>query len=183
MRREPSRRWPRRARRARRSFCVPASLRSCPLPSFVPIASLWASLFGRQRFSVRLVKRTDRAFRANGVSQREREGASVRRRVLLGLGTAGATAAFLLLGGILSSPRASDPIKDAIAAARTTAQQQDALARLLAGLSTGDTAGYVRELERRVERDRQDADALTLLGLSYQQRGRETGDPSFYTLS
>jgi len=107
----------------------------------------------------------------------------VRRRVLLGLGTAGATAAFLLLGGILSSPRASDPIKDAIAAARTTAQQQDALARLLTGLSTGDTAGYIRELERRVERDRQDADALTLLGLSYQQRGRETGDPSFYTLS
>ena len=107
----------------------------------------------------------------------------MRRRVLLGLGTAGAAAAFVLFGGILSSPRASDPIKEAIVAARTTAQQQDALGRLLAGLSTGDTAGYVRKLERRVERDPHDADALTLLGLSYQQRARETGDPTFYTLS
>jgi tetratricopeptide (TPR) repeat protein len=107
----------------------------------------------------------------------------VRRRVLLGLGAAGAAAAFLLFGGILSSPRASDPIKDAIAAARTSAQQQDALGLLLAGFSTGDTAGYVRKLERRIAAHPQDADALTLLGLSYQQRGRETGDPTFYKLS
>jgi tetratricopeptide (TPR) repeat protein len=34
-----------------------------------------------------------------------------------------------------------------------------------------------------VQRDPADGDALTLLGLAYQQRGRETGDPSFYTLS
>src|SRR5437667_63844 len=69
------------------------------------------------------------------------------------------------------------------AAAGPAAAKQDALTRLLAGLSTGDTAGYVHKLERRVAAHPQDADALTLLGLSYQQRARETGDPTFYRLS
>jgi tetratricopeptide (TPR) repeat protein len=89
----------------------------------------------------------------------------------------------LLLGGILSGSHAVDPIRAAIAAARPAAAKQDALTRLLAGLSTGDTAGYVRKLERRVAAHPRDADALTLLGLSYQQRARETGDPTFYRLS
>ncbi|HET7745242.1 MAG TPA: tetratricopeptide repeat protein [Gaiellaceae bacterium] len=107
----------------------------------------------------------------------------MRRRVVFGLAAAGITAAFLLLGGVFSTPRAPDPVEEAIAAARTNAQRQDALSRLLVGLSSGDTAGYVRKLERRVRLDPENADALTLLGLSYQQRGRETGDPSFYSLS
>jgi tetratricopeptide (TPR) repeat protein len=89
----------------------------------------------------------------------------------------------LLLGGIFSNSHPVDPLTAAIAAARPTAARQDALSRLLAGLSTGDTAAYVRELERRIAAHPQDADALTLLGLSYQQRGRETGDPTFYKLS
>lgn len=107
----------------------------------------------------------------------------MRRRLLLGLAVAGIGVAFLLLGGIFSSPRAPDPVREAVAAARTNAQRQDALSRLLVGLSSGDTAGYVRKLERRVRLDPENADALTLLGLSYQQRGRETGDPTFYSLS
>jgi tetratricopeptide (TPR) repeat protein len=106
-----------------------------------------------------------------------------RRNVLTGLGAAGVAATVLLLGGILSGPHAVDPIRAAIAAAGPAAAKQDALTRLLAGLSTGDTAGYVRKLERRVAAHPRDADALTLLGLSYQQRARETGDPTFYRLS
>ncbi len=106
-----------------------------------------------------------------------------RPRVLLGLGTAAIAAVVLLFGGIFSSSDAIDPIRAAVAAARPAAAKQDALSRLLAGLSTGDTAGYVRKLERRIAAHPQDADALTLLGLSYQQRGRETGDPAFYKLS
>jgi tetratricopeptide (TPR) repeat protein len=106
-----------------------------------------------------------------------------RQRVLVGLGAAGVAAAVLLLGGIFSSSRAVDPITAAIAAARPAAAEQDALSRLLAGLSTGETAGYVRKLERHIAGHPQDADALTLLGLSYQQRARETGDPAFYKLS
>src|SRR5437870_261595 len=89
-------------------------------------------------------------------------------------GAAGVATAVLLLGGTLSGSEAVDPIRAAIAAARPAAAKQDALTRLLAGLSTGDTAGYVRKLERRVAAHPQDADALTLLGLSYQQRARET---------
>src|SRR5256885_23295 len=71
----------------------------------------------------------------------------------------------------------------ATAADGPAAAKRDAVTRLVAGLSTGDTAGYVRKLERRAAAHPQDADALTLLGLSYQQRAREAGDPTFYRLS
>jgi tetratricopeptide (TPR) repeat protein len=106
-----------------------------------------------------------------------------RRNVLLGVVTAAIAVAVLLLGGILSGPRAVDPIRAAIAAAKPAAAKQDALTRLFAGLSSGDTAGYVRKLERRTAAHPRDGDALTLLGLAYQQRARETGDPTFYKLS
>jgi tetratricopeptide (TPR) repeat protein len=57
------------------------------------------------------------------------------------------------------------------------------LDRLLAGLSTGDTARYVATLEATLERTPADVESLTLLGLAYQQRQRETGDPTYLTLS
>jgi len=91
----------------------------------------------------------------------------------------GVIAAFLLFGGIFSSLRTVDLGRDAIAATA----QQDALGQLLAGFSTGDTAGYVAKLERHVATHPRDGNALTVLGLSYQQRARETGDPTFYKLS
>jgi tetratricopeptide (TPR) repeat protein len=106
-----------------------------------------------------------------------------RGRVLLGIGAAGITAAVLLLGGVFSGSPAVDPLKLAAAGATPSAADQDSLRRLLEGFSTGDTSVYVRKLERRVERQPRDADALTLLGLAYQQRARETGDPVFYRLS
>lgn len=109
---------------------------------------------------------------------------SVRRRnALVGIGAAGIAATVLLFGGILSGSKTVDPIRAAIAAAGPAAAKQDALTRLVAGLSTGDTAGYVRKLERHVAAHPHDADVLTLLGLSYQQRARETGDPTYYKLS
>ncbi len=39
------------------------------------------------------------------------------------------------------------------------------------------------QLEQRVASSPQDAEGLSLLGLAYQQRARETGDPSFYPRS
>src|ERR687887_526514 len=85
---------------------------------------------------------------------------------------------FARLGGPVRSP--TEPPRRG---GRTSSgTRRDALVGL-AGLSTGDTAGYVRKLERRVAANPRDADALTLLGLSYQQRARETGDPTFYKLS
>jgi tetratricopeptide (TPR) repeat protein len=80
-----------------------------------------------------------------------------------------------LLGGIL----AGDP--SAGSASQTTPEV--AAGRLLDGFATGDTAADVSELERRVQTNPEDAEGLTLLGLAYQQRVRETGDPSFYPRS
>jgi tetratricopeptide (TPR) repeat protein len=55
--------------------------------------------------------------------------------------------------------------------------------QLLQGFSTGDTEGQVARLEQRVDENPRDAEGLSLLGLGYQQRARETGDPSFYARS
>ena len=107
----------------------------------------------------------------------------MRRRVLLGSAAAALSAAALLFGGALSGPRPVDPLGGALAFAGTTGAEQDALSSLLAGLSTGKTAAYVHSLEQRVAHDSQDGQALALLGLAYQQRARETGDPTFYSLS
>ena len=47
-------------------------------------------------------------------------------------------------------------------------------------LRAGDAAALVRELEQKVAAEPEDAPAHVLLGLAYQQRARETGDPAFY---
>jgi tetratricopeptide (TPR) repeat protein len=92
----------------------------------------------------------------------------------------------LLFGGVFtdgepeSTVRVFSPPQTAIDG---LADPNAALAELLAGFSTGDTAAFAAELESIVERTPSDSDALTLLGLTYQQRARETGDPSFYSLS
>jgi tetratricopeptide (TPR) repeat protein len=58
-----------------------------------------------------------------------------------------------------------------------------AAGQLLTGFSPGDTALYLRDLEQRVADDPKDSESLLVLGLAYQQRARETGDPSFYPRS
>ena len=60
---------------------------------------------------------------------------------------------------------------------------REPLADLLAGFSTGDTLAYARALEERTTADPDDVDAHVLLGFAYQQLARETGDPSFFSLS
>ena len=106
-----------------------------------------------------------------------------RQRVLIAVAAAGIAATVLLLGGAFSGAPGGDRLAVAARAAASRSTDDGALDTLLAGFSTGDTAGYVRKLERRVAVDPKDGDALTLLGLAYQQRARETGDPTFYALS
>jgi tetratricopeptide (TPR) repeat protein len=96
-------------------------------------------------------------------------------RLLIGVGAALAASGALLFGG--SSRQALRPV------AAHAASDQSSLGQLLAGFSTGDTATFVRRLERRVRLDPRDGQTLTLLGLAYQQRARETGDPAYYGLS
>ncbi len=100
----------------------------------------------------------------------------------MGIAAAALAATALLLGGVLSGTPAGDRLAAPASAAPTSADQAS-LGRLLEGFSTGNTAGYVRMLERRIAAHPKDSDALTLLGLAYQQRARETGDPTFYSLS
>lgn len=94
------------------------------------------------------------------------------RRRLLFATTALAAAAAGLLGGVL----AGEPPAGGASSVRPLA----AAGRLLDGFSAGDTAAYVAALERRLAANPADAEGLMLLGLAYQQRARETGDPSFY---
>ena len=107
---------------------------------------------------------------------------SKQRRALAVAGVVVAAAAAVLFGGILADGSGQSVLSADASAARDAADQ-DSLNGLVAGFSTGNTAGYVRELERRVAASPRDGDALTLLALAYQQRGRETGDPAYYRLA
>jgi tetratricopeptide (TPR) repeat protein len=98
----------------------------------------------------------------------------MRRRLLFAV-TALTAAATALLGGVL----AGEPGAGTAAGVRSEA----AAARLLDGFAPGDTRAYIDALERRVAASPDDAEGLMLLGLAYQQRARETGDPSLYPIS
>ena len=91
-------------------------------------------------------------------------------------GTAAAlVAAVSLVGGALRGSGGSTravPVK-ASAAGETFA----------AGFSGGDTASFVRRLVDELRAHPGDAQGYTLLGLAYQQRARETGNPAYYTKS
>ena len=95
-----------------------------------------------------------------------------RTRIAVGAATLAVAAAAVLLGGVL---------RDSASQAAPTASDPDAAPWLQAGFALGlDTQGLVRELQSRVRTAPQDAQSLTLLGLAYQQRARETGDPIYY---
>ena len=103
-----------------------------------------------------------------------------RTRLVLGLATASVLATVLLLGGVFAGSPSSVA---AASGASFDGSEQTALGQLVAGFSTGDTAGFVSRLERQVSRQPADSQALAMLGLAYQQRARETGDPTYYTRS
>jgi tetratricopeptide (TPR) repeat protein len=98
-----------------------------------------------------------------------------RRRTAVVVAASVIAAAAALFGSVL----AGDPPAQSARAPRPEA----AAGQILQGFSPGDTAAYVEELVARVERNPADSEGLTLLGLAYQQRARETGDPSFYPRS
>ncbi|MDQ3890730.1 MAG: hypothetical protein M3312_09320 [Actinomycetota bacterium] len=112
-----------------------------------------------------------------------RAGVVAKWRILAGGGAAVAVASAFLFGHPVGQQSERALRGTAAASAARGASDQSSLGQLLAGFSTGDTAAYVRRLERRVEREPRDGEALTLLGLAYQQRARETGDASYYRLS
>jgi len=94
-----------------------------------------------------------------------------RNRVAFAGAAAVLTAAALLLGGAFRGSSAAAP-----------AAPSGAETRFEAGFALGDTASLVRNLQVEL-RAHPNAHAYGLLGLAYQQRARETGDPSYYTKS
>jgi tetratricopeptide (TPR) repeat protein len=99
----------------------------------------------------------------------------MRTRILIAAAVLTAAAFGALFGGLFrdSSPAASAALAGAQAA-------ED----FKAGFSlNASTASLVAELQSRLQANPQDEHSYVLLGLAYQQRARETGDPSYYPKS
>jgi tetratricopeptide (TPR) repeat protein len=94
----------------------------------------------------------------------------VQARLALAAGAAALAAAALLLGGLHRGAAAGGAV-------RPTAES------LGSGFGSGDTAGLVRRLQDGLRAQPHNVKGLDLLGLAYQQRARETGDPTYYTKS
>jgi tetratricopeptide (TPR) repeat protein len=97
------------------------------------------------------------------------------RRLLLAAVVAAIAATTILLGGVLR--RESAQAGAGIAVADVAGD------RLQAGFGAGSTTGLIASIEQALRERPRDARALTLLGLAYQQRARELGDPSYYPRS
>src|SRR6476469_4194796 len=61
--------------------------------------------------------------------------------------------------------------------------QRASSATLADGFATGDTQALVAQLQAGLRTRPENVRGLDLLGLAYQQRARETGDPSYYVKS
>src|SRR5205085_5757465 len=104
---------------------------------------------------------------------RRREPPVMRIRLVLALVVAAAVAAGLLLGGLFRDSRGALPAPPPEAASGALENE----------LGTADTASLVRTLQTTLRRNPRDVHSYALLGLAYQQRARETGDPTYYTKS
>ena len=97
----------------------------------------------------------------------------MKRRLLI----AGAVAATAVTASLLGGAFRSEPA----AALRETSPL--AGATLSTGFAAGDTQSLVAKLQATLRAHPNDAASQALLGLAYQQRARETGDPSYYSKS
>jgi tetratricopeptide (TPR) repeat protein len=97
----------------------------------------------------------------------------IRRRFLFGA-AALVAAAGALFGGVLAGKPSPSPAAPPVLVG--AAQRPE-------GLSPQGAEASILRLEERVTEDPRDAESLMLVGLAYQQRARETGDPSLYRRS
>jgi tetratricopeptide (TPR) repeat protein len=97
------------------------------------------------------------------------------RRLLTAGVVAAIAATTLLLGGALR--------KDTGAAEAGVAVTDVTGERLQAGFGAGNTTTLIDSLSASLRKQPDNARALTVLGLAYQQRARELGDPAAYPLS
>ena len=95
-------------------------------------------------------------------------------RLLVAGAAAAVTAAALLLGGLAARVDARDS---------GSVPARSAGAQLAAGFAAGDTESLVLRLQAGLRAQPGSVRGLDLLGLAYQQRARETGDPAYYAKS
>ena len=88
------------------------------------------------------------------------------RRLIVGGAAAVTTAAALLLGGVFAGHSAPRESSGAVSFA--------------SGVDGADADSLVPRLQEQVRENPADAHGLALLGLAYEQRARDTGDPSYY---
>jgi tetratricopeptide (TPR) repeat protein len=98
-----------------------------------------------------------------------------KRRLLVATAVAALAATALLLGGVLRESSTAAPLGLAGAQANEDFK---------AGFSlNASTASLIADLQSQLRVNAKDEHSYTLLGLAYQQRARETGDPSWYSKS
>ena len=95
----------------------------------------------------------------------------MRLRLLVGAAAVCAAALAFLFGGVLR--------RDAPAAV-TDALPTTVVAELQKGFAAGDTRAEIAGLQAELRLSPHNVKALDTLGLAYQQRVRETGDPAYY---
>src|SRR5207253_2356597 len=93
------------------------------------------------------------------------------RRLVLGATAAAVAAVAALLGGVVHGSAGR-------AAPRAGVAQPGVLA---AEFAATNTASYVTQLQDALRTSADNVRGLGLLGLAYEQRARETGDPTYYT--
>jgi tetratricopeptide (TPR) repeat protein len=96
-------------------------------------------------------------------------------KLLIGLAALVAAGAAALFGGLLAEPAAQAP--DALAASQSAEDFKAGFAL------NASTAALVASLQATLGMNAKDEHSWALLGLAYQQRARETGDPGYYTKS
>src|SRR5712691_3267834 len=93
-------------------------------------------------------------------------------KLLIALAAVIAAGFAALLGGVLAEPQAQPP--SALAASQSAEDFKAGFAL------NASTATLVDSLQATLEANAKDEHTWALLGLAYQQRARETGDPSYY---
>src|ERR671930_1174333 len=96
-----------------------------------------------------------------------------RTRIILILTVAALAATVTLLGGVLRESSSAPP---------TALAAQQSVEDFKAGFAlNGSTASLVLQLQSTLQASPEDEHSWVLLGLAYEQRARETGDPTYYT--
>ena len=105
------------------------------------------------------------------------------KRLIFGATAAALTALALLLGGVFhDSSSSATPVASAALPAQAAALSAQ-FSTGFSGPTAHTTQGIVAGLQAALRKNPDNVGSLDALGLAYQQRARETGDPTYYTKS